>query len=162
MGEPEISGSFRCFWSACEETGGPVQVQDLPVTELQRQSGFVCWEPVSWSQPAWTFSLLWKILSLDHVQALGVGPVRLKSPSSWVPLQQGPRGLLPLELWGPDSCVPVSPSAHVPGGAVEGAGEPRKHSGGSSGCRAAGEELPDLQRPRCQDAVPAAVAGYRC
>lgn len=57
-------------------------------------------------------------------------------------------------------CLPSL--AYIPGGAVKSFGKPRKHSGGSCGCRAAGEELPHLQRPRHKDTVPAEVAGYRC
>lgn len=52
--------------------------------------------------------------------------------------------------------------AHVPGRAVQGVGQPREHAGGSSGSWSAGEELSDLQGPRCQDSVPAAVARHRC
>jgi len=51
--------------------------------------------------------------------------------------------------------------AYVPGGAVQGVGQPREHAGGPSGSWSAGEELSDLQGPRCQDSVPAAVARHR-
>lgn len=52
-------------------------------------------------------------------------------------------------------------SADVPGGAVEGAGEPREHTGGPSGSGSAGEELPDLEGPGCEDPEPAEMAGHR-
>ena len=53
------------------------------------------------------------------------------------------------------------PLAHIPGGAVQGVGQPREHAGGPSGSWSAGEELSDIQGPGRQDAVPAEMAGHR-
>lgn len=51
--------------------------------------------------------------------------------------------------------------AHVPGGALEGVGEPREHTGSSSGCWSAGEELAHIKGSRCEGAVSAEMAGHR-
>lgn len=56
---------------------------------------------------------------------------------------------------------PFLSPAHVLGGALQGARQPWQHPGGSRGRRAAGEELAHLQRPGCEDALPAEMAGHR-
>lgn len=52
-------------------------------------------------------------------------------------------------------------SADLPGGAVQGVGQSREHTGGTSRCRSAGEELSDVEGSGCEDAVPAEMAGHR-
>lgn len=52
-------------------------------------------------------------------------------------------------------------SADLPGGAVQSVGQSREHTGGTSRCGAAGEELSDVEGSGCEDAVPAEMAGHR-
>lgn len=56
---------------------------------------------------------------------------------------------------------PSFPAAYVLGGAVEGVGEPREHSGGPSCRRPAGEELSHVKGPRRESTVSAEMAGHR-
>ncbi len=64
-------------------------------------------------------------------------------------------------LWAQLNPLSVFVSANVPGGAVQGVGQPREHAGGTSRRRAAGQELSDLQGSGCEDAAPAEMAGHR-
>lgn len=68
---------------------------------------------------------------------------------------------LPAPGWATHRELPLLPPAHLPGGAVQGVGQPGQHPGGTRGGRPAGEELADLQGPGREDAVPAEMAGHR-
>lgn len=56
--------------------------------------------------------------------------------------------------------APLSP-ADLPGGAVACPGQPRQQPSGASGGGAADQELADVQGPRHQGSVPAAMARHR-